>query len=283
MLMLHYTLVERSLSLVMSHTIVLLQLKYIWVKADCLFTQKNGCDGTIFKGHAVNRSHTPQQEDMKLRHTGIFMEIRLKSGYWPCSCVAPVWGVAPRLCLCCTVCVPCFLKHLAICLQFECSGRSHVTYTVCFVFTAHCCFPCQSWRALILHSLLRELLTPQLLLAISHFPWCSKFVLGYWWFDIWCAGNVEWSAFLTEHHKSISPLDLEQHPFQCPLLHIVHNPLLMVLHRFTWLVWLCFTTLVTCQWASILLCGLVPQREYNVMPRTTVQIFTDRAVRLSCC
>lgn len=67
---------------------------------------------------------------------GTLIEFRSKSGNWPHSCGAPVWGVALWLCLCCRVCVLLLRKPMAICLQFECSSRSHVTNT--FVLFSRC-------------------------------------------------------------------------------------------------------------------------------------------------
>lgn len=89
----------------------------------------------------MERTHsgrTARREDMRLMcHTGIFMEHRSKSGYWPRSCGAPVWGVALRLCLLLHSVRSLLLrKHTAICLQFECSSCSHVTDA--FVLFSRC-------------------------------------------------------------------------------------------------------------------------------------------------
>lgn len=117
MLMLHYFLAERSPSFVMSHTIVLLLLRCISVKTDiteaCLIHSAHplcflGEEAvTPWKEHSVDcryRRCTPRREDetnVSYRNLyGALNELRSKSGNWPRSCGAPVWGVALRL--------PCF-------------------------------------------------------------------------------------------------------------------------------------------------------------------------------
>lgn len=211
---------------------------------------------------------------------GGLSELRSKSGNWPRSCGAPVWGVALRL--------PCFSESTR---PFACSLN---VLTAVMWQTRLFCFH----GALLLSMSVMESFDPALTpldavkgsTATCNFPCISQSLSwANWWFDIWYVENVKWGLF--------SPSAIN--PFSAQVWNGIHVsvrcckvPLTLcttsavrVLHWFTWLVWLCFTTLVTCEWACILLW------EYNVMLRRTVEVFRDRMhwcvcavdLRLRCC
>lgn len=146
-------------------------------------------------------------------HTGIFM-CSLSSGQSlviGSAAVEYLFEVWLRDFVLHNVCSLLLRKHTAICLRFECVGCGHVTGTCLFCFRRQSHFPCQTWKSLILHSLLRCYKKKTLLLGIkqllllemSHITslsWVN------WWFIIWYVENVKWRLFLP---RAINPFSAQ--------------------------------------------------------------------------
>lgn len=184
MLTLHYFLAEPSTSFVMSQTIVTLFPRCLSVTTDmphslCLSimggsdTTKRTRSGLLLQAlHATTGRH---ETNVCYRNLyGAVDELGSKSGNWPRSCGAPVWGVALQLCLCCSVRPPRFPESTR-----PFASTLNVLATVMWL-TRLFCFHTALLLSMSVVKSFDPALTPldavKASTATCNFPCCSEFV-----------------------------------------------------------------------------------------------------------